>query len=44
MMYPPVNTGARGIFQRFWMNVYSKKADPTLKGTPYGKPMETPRD
>ncbi|MDA8962003.1 coniferyl aldehyde dehydrogenase [Congregibacter sp.] len=44
LMYPPINTGARGIFQRFWMNVYSKKADPTLKGTPYGEPMGAPRE
>jgi len=38
LMYPPINTGFRGIFQRFWMNVYSKKPDSALGGTPYGEP------
>jgi coniferyl-aldehyde dehydrogenase len=41
MMYPPVNVGPRGIFQRFWMNLYSKKPDPSLGGTPYGTLVET---
>jgi len=41
MMYPPVNLGPRGIFQRFWMNLYSKKGDPALGGTPYGEPLKT---
>jgi len=36
-MYPPINVGLRGIFQRFWLNRYSKKADPALGGTPYGE-------
>ena len=40
MMYPPVNVGPRGIFQRFWMNLYSKKPDLSLGGTPYGKAVE----
>jgi len=37
LMYPPINVGLRGIFQRFWLNRYSKKADPALGGTPYGE-------
>jgi coniferyl-aldehyde dehydrogenase len=44
MMYPPVNLGPRGIFQRFWMNFYSKKGDPALGGTPYGEPLEAGRE
>lgn len=31
MFHPPVLTGARGLFQKFWMNFYSKKSDPTLR-------------
>jgi len=39
MFHPPVNAGPRGIFQRFWMNLYSKKPDASLGGTPYGELM-----
>jgi coniferyl-aldehyde dehydrogenase len=38
LMYPPINVGPRGIFQRFWMDRYSKKPDSSLGGTPYGEP------
>ncbi len=31
MFHPPVLTGGRGIFQKFWMNFYSKKGDPSLR-------------
>ncbi len=41
LMYPPLNVGPRGIFQRLSMNFYSKKPDPELGGTPYGEPSET---
>jgi hypothetical protein len=43
-MYPPINVGPRGIFQRFWMNRYSKKPDPSLGGTPYGDSTEAKHD
>ncbi|MCP5178571.1 MAG: aldehyde dehydrogenase family protein [Pseudomonadales bacterium] len=36
LMYPPINEGPRGIFQRLAMNFYSKKPDASLGGTPYG--------
>jgi len=44
LMYPPINVGPRGIFQRFWMDRYSKKADPSLGGTPYGDSTEAKDD
>lgn len=44
MMYPPLNIGPRGIFQRFWLNFYSKKPDPSLGGTRYGKSMSRRHD
>jgi coniferyl-aldehyde dehydrogenase len=37
--HPPVNTGPRGVFQRFWLNRYSGKPDSTLGGTRYGSPQ-----
>ena len=37
MFHPPVNSGFRGKFQNFWMNLYAGKADPSLGGTPYGE-------
>lgn len=36
LFHPPVNIGPRGIFQRFWMNLYVGKGDPSLGGKPYG--------
>lgn len=39
LMYPPINVGPRGIFQRTAMNLDSGKGDPALGGTPYGEPM-----
>ena len=40
MMYPPLDVGPRGLFQRFWLNRYSKKPDPNLGGTRYGESLE----
>ena len=34
---PPVNSGPRGLFQNFWMNLYVGKGDSKLGGTPYGE-------
>jgi len=35
--HPPVNSGPRGAFQNFWMNLYVGKGEQSLGGTPYGK-------
>ncbi|MCB1645322.1 MAG: coniferyl aldehyde dehydrogenase [Pseudomonadales bacterium] len=37
LFHPPVNTGPRGLFQNFWMNLYAGKGDASLGGTPYGE-------
>jgi coniferyl-aldehyde dehydrogenase len=39
LMYPPLNIGPRGLFQRFWLNRYSKEPDAALGGTRYGESM-----
>lgn len=39
LMYPPINVGPRGIFQRTAMNIDSGHGDPALGGTPYGEPI-----
>lgn len=44
MMYPPLNKGPRGLFQRFWLNRYSKQPDARLGGTRYGEPLERSDD
>jgi coniferyl-aldehyde dehydrogenase len=44
MMYPPINVGPRGIFQRFWLNRYSRKPDPSLGGTAYGQAKDARDD
>lgn len=44
MMYPPLDVGPRGLFQRFWLNRYSKKPDPNLGGTRYGESLERRND
>lgn len=44
LMYPPLNIGLRGVFQRAWMKIYSKNPDAGLGGTPYGQKRKIQND